>query len=88
MNNDLPTLLRETISKSGLTYRDLGARLGLSTTILSLIVQGKRYPSRDMIIALGYEFGYDRSELNYLLRIAGYPVLMGEGPASQPILRS
>jgi hypothetical protein len=85
VNSELPALLREMIVKSGLNYHDLGERLGLSTTILSLIVQGKRYPARDTIIVLGYECGYDRCELDYVLRIAGYSVLMGDGPASLPI---
>ena len=85
VNNQLSALLREMIAKSGLTYRDLGTRMGLSTSALSFIVQGKRYPARDMIIALGYECDYERVELDYVLRIAGYPVLMGDGPASLPI---
>jgi len=85
VNSELRALLREMIAKSGLTYQDLGGGLGLSTSILSLIVQGKRFPSRDMIIALGYECGYDRCELDRVLRIAGYPALLGGGPASLPI---
>ena len=84
-NDKLPQLLREMIARSGFTHRDLGARLGLSTATLSLIAQGRRFPARDTIIALGCECVCERRELDNMLRIAGYPVLMGDGPASFPI---
>jgi transcriptional regulator with XRE-family HTH domain len=84
-SSQLSVLIREMISKSGLTHSELGRRLGLSPSALSKVVQGKRHPARDTIIALGYECGCDRHELDKLLRIAGYPALMGGGPASLPI---
>ena len=85
-NDKLTHLLREMIARSGFTHRDLGARLGLSTATLSLIAQGRRYPARDTIIAMGCECGCERRELDNMLRIAGYPVLMGDGPASLAVV--
>jgi transcriptional regulator with XRE-family HTH domain len=82
VNPELPALLREMVTRSGLSYRDLGTRVGLNPAILSLLVQGKRYPTRDTIIALALECGYGRGELNRLLRSAGFAGLMAEGPAS------
>jgi transcriptional regulator with XRE-family HTH domain len=82
VNTEMTSLLRDMIGRSGLTSRDLGARLGLSTTMLSFIVQGKRHPSRDTLIALAYECGYERRELDRALRLAGYPALLATGPAS------
>ena len=81
---DLSILLQEMIARSGLSYRELSPRLGLSVGTISLIAQGKRYPSRDAILALGYECGCERQELDCALRAAGYPALMGDGPASLP----
>lgn len=51
---DLPMLLQEMIVRSGLSYRELSPRLGLSVSTISLIAQGKRHPSRDAILALGW----------------------------------
>lgn len=82
---ELTNLLRDVITRAGLTQRELCARLGLSPAILSLILQGKRQPSRDTIIALAVECGCDRLELNHVLGHAGYKVLMGNGPVSLPI---
>jgi transcriptional regulator with XRE-family HTH domain len=82
VTSELPPLLREIVIRSGLTYRDLGARIGLNPAILSLLVQGKRQPARDTIIALAFECGCNRAELNKLLRSAGFSGLMADGPAS------
>lgn len=79
------SMLRHMIDTSGLTYRDLGPRLGLSITSLSFIVSGRRFPTRDTIIALAYECSCDREALNRVLLAAGYDVLMGQGPASLPM---
>jgi hypothetical protein len=82
---DLPSLLQEMIARSGLSYRELSSRLGLSVGTISLIAQGKRHPSRDAIVAIGYECGCEREELDCVLRAVGYSVLMGDGPVSLPI---
>jgi|GEM_PF-3483039 len=81
---DLSVLLQEMIARSGLSYRELSPRLGLSVGTISLIAQGKRHPSRDAIVAIGYECGCERQELDCALKAAGYPVLMEDGPASLP----
>jgi transcriptional regulator with XRE-family HTH domain len=84
-STEYTNLLRDIITRAGLTHRELCASLGLSPAILSLILQRKRHPSRDTIIVLAIECGCDGPELNQLLRCASYAPLMGNGPVSLPI---
>lgn len=66
--------LRELHESSGLSYRDLAERCDLDHSYVPLILEGKRRPSRDVLMLL-LAFGYrvDRIETDRILMLAGYP---------------
>lgn len=88
MSGSSPALsgaLQELISQSGYSYRELSVVLGLSIGSISQVVQGKRRLTRDAVIAFAVACGCRLHEVDALLRLAQYPALMGDGPASLPV---
>ncbi len=69
-------LLREYHDRSGLSLRELAALCDVDHSYLSLILQGKRRPSRDLLIALAaFGWGLDQMQADELLLLAGWPPL-------------
>jgi transcriptional regulator with XRE-family HTH domain len=73
---ELARLLREHHDRSGLSLRELAMLCDVDHSYLSLILQGKRRPSRDLLIALAaFEWGLDQMQADELLLLAGWPPL-------------
>ena len=73
---ELARLLREHHDRSGLSLRELATLCDVDHSYLSLILQGKRRPSRDLLIALAaFGWGLDQMQADELLLLAGWPPL-------------
>lgn len=63
------------IKEKGLKKSVVVARSGLNRIYTYQIMAGKRMPSRDKLIAIGFGLQLDLEEMNKLLRQAGYSPL-------------
>jgi len=72
----LSRLLREYHDRSGLSLRELAAFCDMDHSYVALILQGKRRPARDLLIALAaFGWGLDQMQTDELLLLAGWPPL-------------
>jgi transcriptional regulator with XRE-family HTH domain len=73
---ELSRLLREHHDCSGLSLRELATLCDMDHSYVSLILQGKRRPARDLLIALAaFGWGLDQRQTDELLLLAGWPPL-------------
>lgn len=72
---DYVYLLGEAHERSGLSLREVAQASDLDPTYVHYILKGARRPQRDVIIALGYTYRLERSEVDEILMLAGLPPL-------------
>jgi transcriptional regulator with XRE-family HTH domain len=73
---ELSRLLREYHDRAGLSIRELAALCDVDHSYVSLILQGKRRPARDLLITLAaFGWGLDQMQTDELLLLAGWPPL-------------
>lgn len=68
-------LLSEAHERSGLSLREVAQFSDLDPTYVHYILQGARRPPRDVIIALGFTYRLERTEVDEILLLAGLPPL-------------
>ena len=68
-------LLSEVHERSGLSLREVAQASDLDPTYVHYILNGARRPPRDVIIALGFTYRLERTEVDEILLLAGLPPL-------------
>jgi len=68
-------LLAEAHERSGLSLREVAQFSDLDPTYVHYILNGARRPPRDVIIALGFTYRLERTEVDEILLLAGLPPL-------------
>lgn len=61
--------------RSGLSLREVAQACDLDHTYVHYILNGKKRPGRDVIIALGFVYGLERIEVDEILLLADHPPL-------------
>lgn len=74
------------IKEKGLQKSKAVARSGLNRIYAYQILAGKRMPSRDKLIAMGFGLQLDLDEMNKLLRQAGYSPLYARSKRDSMII--
>ena len=72
---DYSFLLSEAHERSGLSLREVAMASDLDPTYVHYILKGARRPRRDVIIALGFTYRLERTEVDEILLLAGLPPL-------------
>jgi hypothetical protein len=67
--------LTEAHARSGLSLREVAQASDLDPTYVHYILKGTRRPQRDVIIALGFTYRLERTEVDEILLLAGLPPL-------------
>ena len=67
--------LSEAHERSGLSLREVAQVSDLDPTYVHYILKGARRPHRDVIIALGFAYRLERTEVDEILLLAGLPFL-------------
>ena len=70
--NTFPEYLNEWLREKNLSKADVVRRSNLNKAYVYQIFLGKKYPSRDKVIALAFGLGLDVEEAQKLLKQAGY----------------
>lgn len=78
--------LCDMIDELGLKKSDVVARSGLNRIYGYQILAGKRYPSRDKLIAMGFGLQLDLDGMDKLLRYAGYSPLYARSKRDSVII--
>ncbi len=68
-------VLNDFHARSGLSLREVAQACDLDHTYIHRILSGSRRPRRDVIIALGFTYCLERSEVDEILLLAGLPPL-------------
>jgi hypothetical protein len=68
-------LLAEAHERSGLSLREVAQFSDLDPTYVHYILNGARRPPRDVVIALGFTYRLERTEVDEILLLAGLPPL-------------
>lgn len=68
-------LIQEIHELSGLSLREVAQACDMDHTYVHYILNGKRQPKRDIIIALGFAYRLDLIEVDEILLLAGLPPL-------------
>ncbi len=68
-------LLADAHERSGLSLREVAQFSDLDPTYVHYILNGARRPPRDVIIALGFTYRLERTEVDEILLLAGLPPL-------------
>ena len=84
--NSLPEYLEDWLQKKKITKADVVRRSNLNKAYVYQIFLGKKYPSRDKIIALSFGLGLDSQETQTLLKQAGYRELYPRDPRDALLL--
>lgn len=84
----LPEHLNQCLEKKNLSKADVVRGSNLTKAYVYQIFQGKRYPSRDKIIALAFGLTLDVDETQTLLKQAGYRELYPRNPRDALLLFS
>jgi len=82
----LPEYLDEWLSKKNVTKADVVKRSNLNKAYVYQIFLGKKYPSRDKVIAIAFGLGLDADETQTLLKQAGYRELYPRDPRDTLLL--
>ncbi len=84
--NSLPEYLEEWLKQKGVTKADVVRRSNLNRAYVYQIFLGKKYPSRDKVIALAFGLGLNTEETQTLLKQAGYRELYPRDPRDTLLL--
>lgn len=86
--DSLPEYLKDWLRQKGLTKADVVRRSNLNRAYVYQIFLGRKYPSRDKVIALAFGLGLDSDETQTLLKQAGYRELYPRDPRDALLLYS
>ncbi len=78
--DSLPEYLKDWLRRKGLSKADVVRRSNLNRAYVYQIFLGRKYPSRDKVIALAFGLGLDSDEAQTLLKQAGYRELYPRDP--------
>ena len=81
-----PEYLEQWLAGKGLSRADVVRRSNLNKAYVYQIFSGKKYPSRDKVIALAFGLGLTPSETQTLLKQAGYRELYPRDPRDALLL--
>lgn len=84
--DSLPSYLKDWLKKKELTKADVVRRSNLNRAYVYQIFLGRKYPSRDKVIALAFGLGLDAEEAQTLLKQAGYRELYPRDPRDALLL--
>lgn len=84
--DSLPEYLEGWLKAKGLTKADVVRRSNLNKAYVYQIFLGRKYPSRDKVIALSFGLGLDAQEAQALLKQAGYRELYPRDPRDALLL--
>lgn len=82
----LPEYLEDWLKKKGCSKADVVRKSNLNKAYVYQIFLGKKYPSRDKVIALAFGLGLDDKEIQILLKQAGYRELYPRDPRDALLL--
>ncbi len=86
--DSLPEYLKDWLRRKGLSKADVVRRSNLNRAYVYQIFLGRKYPSRDKVIALAFGLGLDSDETQTLLKQAGYRELYPRDPRDALLLYS
>lgn len=86
--DSLPEYLKGWLKEKGLTKADVVRQSNLNRAYVYQIFLGRKYPSRDKVIALAFGLGLDSDETQTLLKQAGYRELYPRDPRDALLLYS
>ncbi len=86
--DSLPEYLKDWLKRKGLSKADVVRRSNLNRAYVYQIFLGRKYPSRDKVIALAFGLGLDSDETQTLLKQAGYRELYPRDPRDALLLYS
>ncbi len=86
--DSLPEYLKDWLRRKGLSKADVVRRSNLNRAYVYQIFLGRKYPSRDKVIALAFGLGLDADETQTLLKQAGYRELYPRDPRDALLLYS
>ena len=78
--DSFPSYLNEWLERKGCSKADVVRNSNLTKAYVYQIFLGRKYPSRDKVIALAFGLGLDTSETQILLQQAGYRKLYPRDP--------
>ena len=84
--DSLPEYLESWLKQKGVSKADVVRRSNLNKAYVYQIFSGKKYPSRDKVIALAFGLGLDDKEVQMLLKQAGYRELYPRDPRDALLL--
>ncbi len=84
--NSLPEYLDAWLQKKNCSKADVVRRSNLNKAYVYQIFSGRKYPSRDKVIALAFGFGMNSEEIRLLLKQAGYRELYPRDPRDALLL--
>lgn len=84
--DSLPQYLKDWLRQKGMTRADVVRRSNLNRAYVYQIFLGRKYPSRDKVIALAFGLGLDAEEAQTLLKQAGYRELYPRDPRDALLL--
>lgn len=84
--NTLPECLNTWLQKKNLSRADVVKKSNLNKAYVYQIFSGKKYPSRDKVIALAFGLWLDVDETQCLLKQAGYRELYPRDPRDALLL--
>ena len=84
--DSLPEYLKGWLARKKLTKADVVRRSNLNRAYVYQIFLGRKYPSRDKVIALAFGLGLDAEEVQTLLKQAGYRELYPRDPRDALLL--
>lgn len=86
--DSLPNYLNEWLEQKGLTKADVVRGSNLTKAYVYQIFQGRKFPSRDKVIALAFGLRLNTEETQTLLKQAGYRELYPRDPRDAMLLFS
>ena len=86
--DSLPNYLNEWLERKNCSKADVVRGSNLTKAYVYQIFQGRKYPSRDKVIALAFGLGLDAEETQILLQQAGYRKLYPRDPRDALLLFS
>ena len=84
--DSLPEYLEAWLKKKGCSKADVVRKSNLNKAYVYQIFLGKKYPSRDKVIAIAFGLGLDDKEPQMLLQQAGYRELYPRDPRDALLL--
>lgn len=84
--DSLPEYLEQWLKRKDCTKADVVRRSNLNKAYVYQIFLGKKYPSRDKVIALAFGLELDEKEVQVLLKQAGYRELYPRDPRDALLL--